>query len=219
MKKECVTIVVLFLCSSIFAQNNWNDGSGQELRFGIGDMMFETVRWHNEVHKDYSAVSDGISKLEDGRFRYSPHISAEYSYRPLDWLSLGLVCDFQSTSWERKYYDNRDLVTASSRENFFNLSFLLNVRFNYFRREHFGIYSSIAPGIDINGGSETDCFGRHTLAGVAVDLRLVGLTAGVGQHWGFVEFGLMAALKDPNYIFLFGSQLVKVGYTYKFKRQ
>lgn len=181
-------------------------------------MMFETVCWHNEVHKDYGSIPDGISKPEDVNFRYSPHISAEYSYRLLDWLSLGLVCDFQSTSWERNFYDNTDSVTESTKENFFNLSFLLNVRFNYFRREHFGIYSSIAPGIDINGGSETDCFGRHTMAGPAIDLRLVGLTAGNGQHWGFVEFGLMAALKNPDNIFLFGSQLVKIGYTYKFKQ-
>ena len=90
------------------------------------------------------------------------------------------------------------------------------MRFNYFQREHFGIYSSIAPGLDINGGSETDCFGRHTLAGAAVDLRLVGLTAGAGHHWGFIEFGMMASLKDPDHIFLFGSQLIKIGYSYKF---
>ncbi len=214
--KKCITIVLLFLCCSSFAQDNGIPDSRHELRFGIGDMMFETLHWHNEVHKDYSAISSGTSKPEDVNFRYSPHISAEYSYRLLDWLSLGLVCDFQSTSWERNYYNNQDLATRSSKENFFNLSFLLNVRFNYFRREHFGIYSSIAPGLDINGGSETDCFGRHTLAGAAVDLRLVGLTAGAGQHWGFIEFGMMASLKDPDHIFLFGSQLIKIGYSYKF---
>ena len=216
--KRCISLVLLLGYCCCFARNGEESISRHSLRIGIGDMMFETVCWHNEIHKDYSAISDGISKSENVNFRYTPHFSAEYSYMALDWLSLGLVCDFQYTSWDRKYYNNRNLLTNSSRENFFNLSLLLNVRFNYFRRKHFGIYSSIAPGIDINGGSEADGFGRHTLAGAAVDLRLVGLTAGGGSHWGFIEFGMMAALKNPDSIFLFGSQLVKAGYVYKFKQ-
>lgn len=210
-------VAFLLICCSGLAQEIDRPLSKHKLRIGIGDMMFETVRWHNQVHKDYSTIADGLSKPEDVNFAYTPHFSAEYSYSILDWMDLGLICDAQFTSWRRKYYNNRDVMTSMSKENFFNLSFLVNVRFNYLRREHFGMYSSIAPGIDINGGSETDCFGRHTLAGAAIDLRLVGFTAGSGQYWGFAEFGLMAALKNPDTIFLFGSQLIKVGFTYKFK--
>ena len=63
--KKCITIVLLLLCCSSYAQDNSKPDSRHELRFGIGDMMFETVRWHNEVHKDYSAISSGTSKPED----------------------------------------------------------------------------------------------------------------------------------------------------------
>lgn len=217
MKKLFISVLLLagFSC---FAQESNQALSRHKIRVGIGDMMFETVRWHNQVHKDYSGIADGLSKPEDSYFSYSPHISAEYSYSILDWLDLGLVWDTQITSWERNFYNNRDAVVNTEKHNFFNMSFLVNVRFNYLRREHFGMYSSIAPGIDINGGSETDCFGKHTLAGAAVDLRLVGITAGSGQYWGFAEFGLMAALQNPDHIFLFGSQLIKIGFTYKFKQ-
>lgn len=217
MKKLFISVLLLagFSC---LAQENNQVLSRHKIRVGIGDMMFETVRWHNQVHKDYSGIADGLSKPEDSYFSYSPHISAEYSYSILDWLDLGLVWDTQITSWERNFYNNRDAVVNTEKHNFFNMSFLVNVRFNYLRREHFGMYSSIAPGIDINGGSETDCFGKHTLAGAAVDLRLVGITAGSGQYWGFAEFGLMAALQNPDHIFLFGSQLIKIGFTYKFKQ-
>lgn len=217
MKKLFISVLLLagFSC---LAQENSQALSRHKIRVGIGDMMFETVRWHNQVHKDYSGIADGLSKPEDSYFSYSPHISAEYSYSILNWLDLGLVWDTQITSWERNFYNNRDAVVNTEKHNFFNMSFLVNVRFNYLRREHFGMYSSIAPGIDINGGSETDCFGKHTLAGAAVDLRLVGITAGSGQYWGFAEFGLMAALQNPDHIFLFGSQLIKIGFTYKFKQ-
>lgn len=217
MKKLFISVLLLagFSC---LAQENNQALSRHKIRVGIGDMMFETVRWHNQVHKDYSGIADGLSKPEDSYFSYSPHISAEYSYSILDWLDLGLVWDTQITSWERNFYNNRDAVVNTEKHNFFNMSFLVNVRFNYLRREHFGMYSSIAPGIDINGGSETDCFGKHTLTGAAVDLRLVGITAGSGQYWGFAEFGLMAALQNPDHIFLFGSQLIKIGFTYKFKQ-
>lgn len=217
MKKLFISVLLLagFSC---LAQETNQALSRHKIRVGIGDMMFETVRWHNQVHKDYSGIADGLSKPEDSYFSYSPHISAEYSYSILDWLDLGLVWDTQITSWERNFYNNRDAVVNTEKHNFFNMSFLVNVRFNYLRREHFGMYSSIAPGIDINGGSETDCFGKHTLAGAAVDLRLVGITAGSGQYWGFAEFGLMAALQNPDHIFLFGSQLIKIGFTYKLKQ-
>ena len=70
---------LLLLCCSSYAQDNSKPDSRHELRFGIGDMMFETVRWHNEVHKDYSAISSGTSKPEDMNFRYSPHMAFESS--------------------------------------------------------------------------------------------------------------------------------------------
>lgn len=214
--RKFITIALLLLCCRSFAQNDGSPDFRREFRIGVGDMLFETVRWHNQVHRDYSFVADGIIKPEDINYSYTPHFSAEYAYRLKDWLSLGVVCDFQYTKWDRFNYNNKGLVMECSKENFYNLSFLLNVRFNYFRRQHFGIYSSIAPGLDINGGSETDCFGRHTVAGLAADLRLVGFTVGGRRHWLFAEFGMMAALKDTDTIFLFGSQLVKVGYVYRF---
>lgn len=220
MNVKSLFVIALLLSGVVcHAQDSSDSLSRHELRFGIGDMMFESVRWHNQAHRDYSYLPDGILKPEDVRFGYTPHFSVEYAYRALDWLSIGLVCDFQHTSWTRNFYDNGNDLVKSEKNNFFNLSFLLDIRFNYCRKEHFGVYSSIAPGIDINGGSEVDCFGNHTVAGPAIDLRLVGITAGAGQCWGFAEFGMMAALQNPEHIFLFGSQIFKVGFTYKFKQK
>lgn len=217
MKKLSVIAFLTLVCCCCYAQESVETFPRHKIRVGIGDMFFETVQWHNQAHRDYSAITDEISKSEDVNFSYTPHISAEYSYRILKWLDLGLICDTQFTSWDRTWYNNKNAVTGVEKENFFNLSFLLDVRFNYLRLEHFGMYSSLAPGLCINGGSETDCFGKHTAAGAAIDLRLVGFTAGSGPYWGFAEFGLMAALKNPDAIFLFGSQLIKIGFTYKFE--
>ena len=214
--KRILTILILLSSLSASAQDGLSQLSGHEAGIAVGDMFFETVIWHNQVHKDYSALPDGVTGLEDTGFIYTPHISAEYAYTPLPWLSVGLVCDFQNTSWIRSFYDNKDRVVKSQKENFHNLCILPKLRFNFLNWQHVGLYASFAAGIDINGGSQENDFGKRTMAGAAVDLRFLGIRAGSGHYWGFADFGGMVALKSPNAIFLFGSQLARAGFTYKF---
>ena len=177
-------------------------------------MLFETMIWHDQVHKDYSWAADGKLFSEDHHYMYMPHISGEYSYRLLPWMNLGLSLNFQETGWHRECYDNSGVMKNMSRENFWNLCLMPVVRFNYFRREHVEIYSSISAGMDINGGSEKNGFGQNTVCGFAADLRLVGVSAGSGHWWGFAEFGGLYALRNKDTMFLMNSEMIRVGISY-----
>lgn len=206
--KVCTALAVALMASFAVSAAEPESAGRHEVRLGIGDMMFETLIWHDNEHKPYSGI-------EDTDFVHTPHFSAEYSYNLLKRLSIGLIFDFQYTGWNRSVY-KRYTLTSSSRENFYNIALLPTLRFNYFRRPHVGLYSAISAGMDINGGSEKDGFGRNTVCCFAADVRLLGLRAGGGNWWGFVEFGALAAMQNSNIIYMMGSELIRAGLSCKF---
>lgn len=219
MKRKTLLLLLLLQSATLFAgQGEWKDFK-HELSLGVGDMMFETAIWHNQAHRNYSGVTAEETMFENRNYSYTPHIFAEYLYSPLRWFSIGMTCDFQSTVWDKYFYNSNNLAVSSSHENFFNLCIMPTFRFSYINRDAVRLYTTIAVGMDINGGSETDCFGKHTLAGFAADLRLIGVSAGGKRFRGFLDLGGMVALKDTNTIFMLGSQIVRVGVTYRFNTE
>lgn len=206
--KVCTALAVALTASFAVPAAEPEPAGRHEVRLGIGDMMFETLIWHDNVHKPYAGI-------EDTDYEYTPHFSAEYSYNILKWLSVGLIFDIQYTGWRRSVYD-LGYPIAESRENFYNIAFLPTLRFNYFRRPHVGLYSAVSAGVDINGGSEKDGFGRNAVCCFAADVRLLGLRAGGGRWWGFVEVGGLAAMQNSNIIYMMGSELIRAGLSCKF---
>lgn len=174
------------------------------LQVGVGDMLFETAVWSATVPKP------GMTNLREN-VGCTPHICLNYCCNLTDWFSIGWEMDFQHTNWDSVTRDAESKVTATTRENFFNLCLAPVLRFDYCRKEHFGMYSSIAAGIDVNGGSQTDEFGRKTVVGISADLRLIGLRAGAGRWWGFIDAGCLAGMRDRDHIFMLGSSLVRAG--------
>lgn len=221
-KKTILTLVVLLLASAPVLVARTKDRPQEpfdkrhEVRLGIGDMGFETMIWHDNIHKSYIGGDTGFVNIENTDYRYTPHFSAEYSFHVLKWLSIGAIVDFQSTSWTRYGYDNHNTAVSVSKENFYNLTVLPTFRFNYVRRPHFGVYSALSFGLDINGGSEANGFGKYTVACMAGDIRLVGFRGGNGHWWGFAELGALAALQNGNIIYMLGSELIRAGVSYKF---
>jgi len=187
-----------------------------EVRLGVGDMFFETMAWHSELHRDYSGCDPTAVFCENTKYSYSPHLSGEYAYHILPWLSVGATVDFQMTGWTKEYYDSSNTLLEKEHANFYNLCILPTVRFNYFRRKYVGIYSSISVGMDINGGTETNGFGQNTVCGIALDIRPVGVIAGKDHWWGFFEIGGLYALQNKQNFFMLNSQIMKAGVSYKF---
>lgn len=216
-------IALCFACLAVSAQLDaqtkdvTSEFSRHEVRLGVGDMLFETMIWHNQVHKSYAGSPAEILYPEKRGYRFLPHISGEYSYHLLPWMSLGCALDFQQTYWRTEYFNSADdRVKESVKENFFNLCILPTIRFNYFRREHVGLYSALAVGMDINGGTEKNGRGQKTVVGAALDLRPIGVIFGAEHYWGYVELGCLNALKSKDEMFLLCSEIVRIGLSYKF---
>lgn len=222
MRKVCNYITILclvFLSVQLNAQTKEAapDFSRHEVRFGVGDMLFETMIWHNQVHKSYAGSPAGILYPEKRGYKFLPHISGEYSYHLLPWMSIGGTIDFQQTYWRTEYFNSAsDRIMESAKENFYNLCIMPTIRFNYFRREHVGLYSAIAVGLDINGGTEKNGFGQNTVVGAALDIRLIGVRFGANHYWGYVELGGLSALKSKDAMFLLFSEIVRAGFSYGF---
>ena len=219
MKNKLVYLIFLLLAVIPAAGKGPSRGcssSKHEVRLGIGDMFFETLVWNNQVHKNYAGALPGSVFTEKRDYFYTPHISAEYAYHILPWMSLGGTVDFQYTGWKNHRYDNENREVGVTDECFANLCIMPTARFNYFRREHVGLYSAVAAGLDINCGTETDIKGNHTGLGAAIDLRFIGVTAGSGHWWGFAELGGTYALRNGSCFYMVNSQIFKVGVSYKF---
>lgn len=221
MHKYIIALCVACLAVSVQLNAQTKDVTSEfsrhEVRLGVGDMLFETMIWHNQVHKSYAGSPAGILYPEKRNYRYLPHISGEYSYHLLPWMSLGCALDFQQTYWRTEYFNSADdRVKESVKENFFNLCILPMIRFNYFRREHVGLYSALAVGMDINGGTEKNGRGQKMVVGAALDLRPIGVIFGAEHYWGYVELGCLNALKSKDEMFLLCSEIVRIGLSYKF---
>lgn len=216
-RKICMAFLLLAGFSAA-AQQKTASFYKHEISVGAGDMLFETVQWHNQVHREYGQMRPGVDLFENTGYSYTPHLFIEYYYRVADWLNIGFDYDMQYTSWREDHYDASGIKTTSTPQHFYNVCMMPSLRFNYLIRKHLNLYSTISVGMDINGGTMADCFGNKTIVGAAADLRLIGFRFGGGHYWGFVDLGLLAALKDQNTIFLLGSELCRVGFTYKFNK-
>lgn len=210
-------------CPGAFAKDGGKGGNvgypKQEVRLSVGDMCFESVIWHNQIHCDYSHSAPDSAPgwyREKNHYSYTPHIAVDYSYSVRPWLGVGVVADFQMTFWHSEVYNNTNGLVRFSKENFYNLCLMPQLRFNYFRREHVGLYSAIAAGLDINGGTEVDIAGNRTAVGAGADIRFLGIQAGGGHWWGFAELGGLYGIRNTNAIYMMNSAIVKAGISYKF---
>lgn len=188
------------------------------IRFGIGDMFFETLIWNNQVKMDYSQATDptGDGFPVKTNYRYTPHFSLEYMRRVLPWLSVGAMMDYQQTMWTTEVYQSGGGIKSSTPSNFFNLIIAPGFRIKYFRREHVEFYGGSFMGICINGGTEYDWRGKQTAIGMGMNYVAFGVEAGVGHWFGFIDLGGTIGMQNFNTIYLMLSQIAKVGVSYRF---
>jgi len=223
-----LTATILFVSLSAFGQDEtafapgknpedkWEYPMKNEVRFGIGDMLFETLIWHDQVHKDYSGQQEGSLYPECRNYRFTPHFSGEYSRRLLKWLTVGMNMDIQATYWTEENFNNLNQLVYARECSFYNLCIMPMVRFHYFRREYVELYSAIALGIDVNGGTEANGRGQRTTCGLAAELTLLGVEAGKDHWFGFFDLGGLYGMKDKNTIYMMSSQIFKAGVIYRF---
>lgn len=216
------SFVLILLCLSAFAfslnaetpqqRSQWR----HEVRLGWGDQMFEMVAWQNPQYIINNMPEDLLFSYKEN-YRYTQHIFGEYQYRYNGWLGFGGMMDVSSFIWDNTVRNGKG--TEVSRDKFqsaTNIVLMPTVRFSYFNREYFSLYSGLGIGLDINTGSEKDGWGRNTAVSSAVNLTLIGLSFNYEQWFAAAEFGGMFAMNGANYVYLLASRMVSVSVGMRF---
>ena len=125
---------------------------------------------------------------------YVGPIGLEYYYHTSSLIGVGAVAVFASNDMD-SYYEN--VQSSHITRNYF--SFMPSVKFNWLRKNHWGLYSKLAAGVtyayfndedyDENGKKTGD---KSTAKDLLFNFQasLIGVEAG-GQHLrGFAEFGI-----------------------------
>lgn len=182
-----------------------------ELRIGWGDQMFEKLIWQNP-QTIIDNMPESFSKTYKENYRYSQHWTAEYQWRANSWLGIGAMLDASGCSWNDVTRNGLGHQTDIVRgRHFWNLLIMPVARFTWLNFEYVSLYSSLGAGLGLNGGTETDALGRHTLSSLAVNMEMLGITADWDRWFAYAEFGGTFSMVNKTTIFLAGSRIISVG--------
>ena len=189
MRKKLLTL--LLLCSSLACFAGVPEGKPrQQVRLGWGDMFFETLAFHPNKSLTGDVTSD---------FGYTGHIFAEYQYRLNKTISVGGQIDFEGIFWKAN----------GAPVNNYNLIVMPNVRFIYFEKGLFTLYSGVGAGLitAFDNAGVVEC-------APAFNLNFISMQVGKGHWSGTLELGMLNALLNPNKVYMVASRMLSVSVNY-----
>lgn len=213
MKVRFFIVLVCCVCSlSLHAEDKYAYLlQHNELRIGWGDQLFESLVWHNPTAIT-TTMPESYRQTYHENYRHDQHVWIEYQWRFKHWFSLGGMFDWSDVRWDN--VTRNGLGAEVAREGghwFYNIVIMPTIRFTYFHHPNVNLYSGLGFGMDINGGSEMDGWGRHTVVGMAAQFTVFGISANYQQWFWTVDFGGMYALRNANTIFMASSRIINVG--------
>ena len=174
--------------------------------------MFEKLVWQNPQYIISNMPETASYKYKE-HYRYSQHWFAEYQWRVNQWFGLGAMVDASGCVWDDVTRNGLGNETGRIRNrNFWNLTVMPVLRFTWFNLDFVSMYSALGVGLGINGGTETDALGRHTLCAMAFDIAPVGIAVNVGNWFVSAEVGGLYSLKGKAQIFMANSRLCSVSF-------
>ena len=187
-----------------------------EVRIGWGDQLFESLMWHNPTYRIRVMPADW-THTEHENYHHDQHIWAEYQYRFKSWVSFGAMTDISFVHWDDVTRNGLGQVLHRDKGHYFyNLVIMPTVRFTYYHHPNVNLYSGLGIGMDINGGTETDGRGRHTVVGAAANFTVFGVSANYQRWFWTVDFGGMYALRNIDTIFMLSSRIINVSFGARF---
>ncbi len=186
-----------------------------EVRIGWGDMMFETMAFHDSPAHQWVApdkITPGYQTTDKCNHRYTGHLFADYHYHVLPWLAVGGQLDFEGIFWDEIIYDEHHVQVGAARPvQCYNTCIMPVVRFTYYHSKWVNLYSGVGIGVNIasdNAGA----------AEAAVGFNLNFFSVAVGnEHWfGAVELGMLNSLQNQNRVYMLGSRLLSASVGYRF---
>lgn len=218
MKKQILIFFVL-LCgvSSSFAETKWDYLNWRsELRIGWGDQLFESLMWHNPTAITNTMPATYTQTYHES-YRHRQHLWLEYQYRFTHWFSLGGMVDLSEVSWDDVKRNGAGVeVSRDPNHYFYNAVIMPTIRFTYYHHPNVNLYSGIGLGIDINGGTEKNGYGKTTEIGFAINGTVFGVSANYDRWFMTVDFGGLTALRNVNNIYMALSRIINVGVGVRF---
>ena len=220
MNVKKILYIVLLLCGLIGplqAENKYEYMVNRnELRIGWGDQLFESLMWHGPTAIT-TTMPESYRQTYHENYHHDQHLWVEYQWRFTHWFSLGGMMDLSEVHWDNVTRNGKGVEVARDKGHYFyNIVIMPTVRFTYFHHENVNLYSGLGIGVDVNGGTETNGFGKKTDMGASVNLTLFGVSANYDRWFWTVDFGGMYALKDANTIFMASSRIINVGFGARF---
>lgn len=216
--KTKLLLLFLLLPTVIMAETRLErDSLKHEIRIGWGDQMFETLNWQTTSAIAVLPQSDFLHpedyrQSRDEQYRYTQHWFAEYQYRVNRWFGAGLMFDGSGVLWKNVVRDGYGKEISSTNHNFYNLLILPTARFTYYNHKYVSLYSSLGVGLDINGGTETNMWGKKTDYGFAFSAAVLGVSANYQRWFWTFEYGGTYALKSGNEVFLLKSRIFSLSF-------
>ena len=173
-----------------------------ELRIGWGDMMFETLVWH-----DKTLLPNANSNIIPKNYRYTQHWFAEYLYHLNFWFSFGGMVDYGGVYWDNMASNGTDDLQFVYTAWFANIAMVPTIRFTYYDKDLVRLYSALGYGININTGTEVDYKGRTTACAGVLNLTLLGVSVGNEHVFGSVELGGTFSMANKQEINLLDSRI------------
>lgn len=218
MKAKFFVIGLLCLCSlSLFAEDKYAYlRQRNELRIGWGDQLFESLIWHNPT-ATIRTMPEDWSNTRPESYSHDQHIWIEYQWRFRHWFSLGGMVDWSDVRWDNVTRNGRGVeIARESGHWFYNLVIMPTIRFTYYHHPNVNLYSGLGFGMDINGGSETDGWGHHTVVGMAAQITVFGVSANYDRWFWTVDLGGMYALRNSNTIFMASTKMISASFGARF---
>lgn len=220
MKKDFIVLCMMLSSVLCFQANAETKEQRKEMkhevRIGWGDQMFESLAWRNpQFIVNNTNASDSYNYKEN--YRYTQHLFAEYQYRLNSWFGVGGMLDVSSCMWDNVKRNGLGQQTATAKNQYFaNIVIMPTARFTYCSTKHFNLYSGLGVGLNINTGTETDGYGRHTVMAPAINLTGVGASFNYKQWFAAVELGGMISLSGKDYIYMLGSRMISASIGMRF---
>lgn len=199
MKKMLLLVVAAVIATmSVSAQNGYDT----KHEIGISYGYMSTTQWLDAVIMGGLNILGGLEPVKGSVI--GP-VSAEYFYHVNDWLGVGGIFTFAYT--KATYDQTIDHVADAftSKTSYFTV--LPAVKFNWFRRDHFGMYSKVGVGVtmgNLKANHPDEKPETETSWGFNWQLSAIGIEFGGAQLRGFIEGGIGvqgAALAGIRYKF------------------
>ena len=184
MKKILVMVAAAMMAvMNVNAQEGY-DNTKHEVAVGLG-------LWSNsEILTFFEKTTDAIFGASVKDERYFGPVSVEYLYRLKNWIGVGAICTYGQNKEDVYRSNKKDGVYKNT-----YLTFMPAVKFDWLRKDHFGLYSKVAVGYTLR----KEKFDSSDPAGKDVNenyshgnwqFSLIGVEAGGSTLRGFCVFGM-----------------------------